>query len=243
MTGLLDPTEPPVIATLVLAAGGSARFGSPKLLAEWHGRPLVEHALELAPMTGPKVAVAGAATVRLRPLFAFHGFATVVNRRPSRGLASSLRTGLETLPEEVAAALVLLGDAPVVPEAAVERVLEGFRRENRPVAAYYDGQRGHPTILPRDVWDAIPRTGDRAGSDVDAVAVECGDLAEGRRTSTRRTTCSPWPPGRRGRRSSGGCGTWSRSRRDSPCRSASSSAPSTARACATAPSASGRTRC
>ena len=179
MSVLIDPTEPPVIATLVLAAGGSARFGSPKLLAEWHGRPLVEHALELAPATGPRVAVAGAATVRLRPLFAFHGFATVVNRRPSRGLASSLRTGLETLPDAVEAALVLLGDAPVVPEAAVERVLEAFRRHNRPVAAFYDGERGHPTILPRAVWDAIPRTGDRAGSDVDAVPVECGDLAEG----------------------------------------------------------------
>ena len=167
------------IATIVLAAGGATRFGSPKLLAEWQGRPLVEHALELAPDLGPKVAVAGTATVRLRPLFAYHGFATVVNRRPSRGLASSLRLGLDTLPAGVDAALVLLGDAPVVPRSAIERVLEAYRRENRAVAAYYDDVRGHPTVLPRDVWPLIPKTGDRAGGVIDVVPVECGDLAEG----------------------------------------------------------------
>ncbi len=168
-----------MIATLVLAAGGATRFGSPKLLAQWHGRPLVEHALALAPRHGPRVAVAGSATVRLRPLFALHGFAVVVNRRPSRGLASSLRTGLETLPAGVEAALVLLGDAPVVPRAAVDRVVEGYRRENRAVAAHYDGQRGHPVILPREDWDSVPKSGDRAGAVVDAWPIECGDLAEG----------------------------------------------------------------
>ena len=45
-----------MIATVVLAAGRSERFGSPKLLAEWWGRPLVERALEIAP-PGLKVAV------------------------------------------------------------------------------------------------------------------------------------------------------------------------------------------
>ena len=49
-----------MIATVVLAAGRSERFGSPKLLAEWWGRPLVERALEIAP-PGLKVAVVGIA--------------------------------------------------------------------------------------------------------------------------------------------------------------------------------------
>jgi CTP:molybdopterin cytidylyltransferase MocA len=168
-----------VIATLVLAAGSSTRFGSPKLLAEWWGRPLVEWALEAAPEAGPRVAVVRRETVRLRPLFAAHGFAVVRNPRPSNGLASSLRVGLDTLPKEVEAALVLLGDSPVVPPSVVERVLTAYRREDRAVAAAYDGQRDHPVILPRAVWDDLPRRGDRAGAEIDVALEECGDLVAG----------------------------------------------------------------
>jgi CTP:molybdopterin cytidylyltransferase MocA len=168
-----------MIATVLLAAGQASRFGSPKLLAEWWGRPLVEHALDVAPDDGPRVAVVGRETVRLRPLLAAHGFAAVVNPRPSRGLAASLRLGLEVLPAEVEAALILLGDAPVVPPAAIERVLAAYRRENRAVGASYDGRRGHPVLLPRADWERLPKTGERAGAALDIVPVECGDLAEG----------------------------------------------------------------
>jgi CTP:molybdopterin cytidylyltransferase MocA len=168
-----------MIATIVLAAGSSTRFGSPKLLAEWWGRPLVEWALQAAPDSGPRVAVVRRETVRLRPLFAAHGFAVVRNPRPSNGLASSLRIGLDTLPREIEAALVLLGDSPAVPPSVVERVLTAYRREDRAVAAAYDGQRDHPVILPRAVWADLPRRGDRAGADVDVVLEECGDLVVG----------------------------------------------------------------
>jgi CTP:molybdopterin cytidylyltransferase MocA len=168
-----------VIGTVVLAAGGATRFGSPKLLAEWWGRPLVEWALRSAPDDGPRVAVVGRETVKLRPLFARYGFAVVRNSRPSSGLASSLRTGLDRMPEAVEAALVLLGDSPDIPTAVIERLRTAYRRENGTVAAAYDGVRGHPVILPRAVWDEVPRTGDRAGAVLHATLEECSDLAPG----------------------------------------------------------------
>jgi CTP:molybdopterin cytidylyltransferase MocA len=168
-----------VIGTVVLAAGGATRFGSPKLLAEWWGRPLVEWALRSAPDDGPRVAVVGRETVKLRPLFSRYGFAVVRNPRPSSGLAFSLRMGLDRMPREVEAALVLLGDAPDIPPAVIERLRTAYRRENATVAAAYDGVRGHPVILPRAVWDDVPRTGDRAGAVLDAVLEECSDLAPG----------------------------------------------------------------
>jgi molybdenum cofactor cytidylyltransferase len=168
-----------VIGTVVLAAGGATRFGSPKLLAEWWGRPLVEWALRAAPDDGPRVAVVGRETVKLRPLFARYGFSVVRNSRPSSGLASSLRTGLDRMPEAVEAALILLGDSPDIPPAVIERLRTAYRRENGTVAAAYDGVRGHPVILPRAVWDEVPRSGDRAGAVIDAVLEECSDLAPG----------------------------------------------------------------
>ena len=77
------------MGTIVLAAGGATRFGSPKLLAEWWGRPLVEWALRTAPDDGPRIAVVGKETATLRPLFAHYGFAMVRNPRPTRGYARS----------------------------------------------------------------------------------------------------------------------------------------------------------
>ena len=71
-----------MIATVVLAAGRSERFGSPKLLAEWWGRPLVERALEIAP-PGLKVAVISTPTAKLLPLFQAHGFQCIRNPKPA----------------------------------------------------------------------------------------------------------------------------------------------------------------
>lgn len=165
--------------TIVLAAGGATRFGSPKLLAQWWGRPLVEWALRTAPADGPRIAVVGKETATLRPLFAHYGFAMVRNPRPSDGLASSLAVGLARMPADVEAALVLLGDAPDIPASVIDRVRTAYRREDRAVAAAYDDVRGHPVILPRADWDLLPTTGERAGASIDAVLVECGDLAAG----------------------------------------------------------------
>ena len=102
-----------MIATVVLAAGRSERFGSPKLLAEWWGRPLVERALEIAP-PGLKVAVISTPTAKLLPLFQAHGFQCIRNPKPAQGQSSSLRLALDVMPAEVEAVLVLLGDAPAV---------------------------------------------------------------------------------------------------------------------------------
>jgi molybdenum cofactor cytidylyltransferase len=168
-----------MIATVVLAAGRSERFGSPKLLAEWWGRPLVEHALTIAPPGGIKVAVLGSATVKLRPLFLAHGFQCIRNPRPARGQASSLRLALDAMPEQVEAVLVLLGDAAAVPAPVVERVLTAYRTADRAVSAAYDGRNAPPVVIPRADWDRIPAEGDKPGEALDPLPVDVTDLIAG----------------------------------------------------------------
>ena len=91
-----------------------------------------------------------------------------------RGPGASLRCGLDDLSDEVEAALVVLADGPNLHPYAIDRVISVWRNEGTPiVAAAYGGQRLHPVLIERSVWDAVPDEGLR---DLPAQLVECGDL-------------------------------------------------------------------
>jgi CTP:molybdopterin cytidylyltransferase MocA len=151
-----------VIAAVVLAAGASTRFGSPKqriLLG-----PVLER-VRGARSLGDVVVVLGAHEVETD--------ARVVHCPDwENGPGASLRCGLRALGEDVEAAVVVLADGPELAPEAIDRVVETWRGE--PVlAASYGGVRGHPVLLGRAVWDAIPDDGARA---LEPVLVPCDDL-------------------------------------------------------------------
>jgi CTP:molybdopterin cytidylyltransferase MocA len=152
-----------LIAAVVLAAGAGSRFGGPKqqlllpdVLAAVHASSVDE-----------LVVVAGA-----YPLAAD---ARVVDCPDwERGLGASLRCGLRALSPDVQAAVVVLADGPDLSPAAVDRLLAAWRSgAGDVVAASYRGDRGHPVVLGREVWDRIPDEGARA---LEPALVACDDL-------------------------------------------------------------------
>jgi CTP:molybdopterin cytidylyltransferase MocA len=152
-----------MVWAVVLAAGASSRFGSPKQ------RLLVEPVLERVRASGVDdvVVVTGAHEVEASTQ-------TVQCADWERGPGASLRCGLAALPAEAEAAVVVLGDGPDLDPAAIDRVIERWRTEPAPVvAATYDGTRLHPVLLDRSVWPRIPDEGART---LDAVLVSCDDL-------------------------------------------------------------------
>jgi CTP:molybdopterin cytidylyltransferase MocA len=91
-----------------------------------------------------------------------------------RGRGASLRCGLRALSDDAEAAIVVLADGPELSPAAIERVLEVWRESGAEiVAATYDGNRGHPALLARAVWERIPDEGARS---LPALLVPCDDL-------------------------------------------------------------------
>jgi nicotine blue oxidoreductase len=149
-----------VIAAIVLAAGASTRFGSPKqriLLA-----PVLER-VRAARSVDDIVVVLGAHEVETD--------ARVVRCAEwELGPGASLRCGLRALDAD--AAVVVLADGPELAPAAIDRVVGSWNGE--PVlAASYGGVRGHPVLLARAAWDSIPDDGARA---LRPVLVPCDDL-------------------------------------------------------------------
>jgi CTP:molybdopterin cytidylyltransferase MocA len=147
----------------VLAAGASSRFGDVKQ------RLLLEPVLERVRASSVEdvVVVLGAHDV---PSSA----PTVDCPEWARGRGASLRCGLQALPDEAEAAIVVLADGPHLSPAAIDRVLEVWRESGAEVvAATYAGNRGHPVLLTRAVWDRIPDEGARS---LPALLVPCDDL-------------------------------------------------------------------
>jgi CTP:molybdopterin cytidylyltransferase MocA len=155
-----------MVAAVVLAAGASSRFGSPKqrlLLAPVLAR------VRRARSVGEVVVVKGAHEV--------DSDARVVSCPDwARGPGASLRRGLAVLPPEAEAAVVVLADGPMLAPEAVDRVVAAWRDgDGDVVAASYGGDRGHPVVLGRAVWARIPDEGARA---LTPVLIACDDLGE-----------------------------------------------------------------
>jgi len=156
---------------LVLAAGQGRRFGGAKLHALYRGRPLLQHVLDVVALarTGGLIqggyVVVGPGDDRARTLSHGAGLDTIINEAPEHGLSHSLRLGLAAIegsnPGDSAAALVFLGDQPLVRldviEALVARWTQGGGKIIRPRYQESPEVPGHPALLARTVWHMVDR--------------------------------------------------------------------------------------
>jgi len=78
---------------------------------------------------------------------------TVINADPSRGMFSSIQTGLGIAAGDPI--LVLPADMPFVKPATVAAVSDACRRDHAIVAPTFGGKRGHPIAFPRDMHNVV----------------------------------------------------------------------------------------
>ncbi|MFC8127853.1 NTP transferase domain-containing protein [Streptomyces sp. NPDC057302] len=195
-------TTNPMIAGLLLAAGGGRRLGGrPKALLDHQGRPLVEHAVRVLREGGcTRVhVVLGADADVVREKASLPGCVLIDNPEWAQGMGSSLRAGLNSLREHGTdtstgtgtgtspdAALVSLVDQPGIGPAAIARVHAAYRSPATLAAAAYDGERGHPVLFGADHWAGIAASavGDRGARAylkehaAQITLVECADVAQ-----------------------------------------------------------------
>jgi CTP:molybdopterin cytidylyltransferase MocA len=149
------------VAAAILAAGGSSRFeDGPKQLAELRGRPLVTSAVEAALAAGvfDVVFVVGGA-VDLSAVVPAEAL-LLENPAWAEGQATSLAVAVRAAEVGGFDALVVgLADQPFVGPDDWRAVAVAEAPEPI-VAASYEGRRGNPVRLAREVWPDLPTTGD-----------------------------------------------------------------------------------
>lgn len=136
---------PPPIVGILLAAGGSRRFGGDKLLHPLaDATPLaVSAARRLRPACDRLLAVVRPGSDRLAELLAAEGFEPVVSPDAVMGMGHSLAAGIGAAPD-AAGWLIALADMPYIAPATHVRVAEALRAGGSVVVPEYRGRRGHP---------------------------------------------------------------------------------------------------
>ena len=164
------------------------------MLAEFDGKPLVVRVAEAAleSEAEPVIVVVGHEAEAVSAALAGLPVTIVENPDYREGMSTSLKAGFAALPEGTEAAAILLGDMPQIGTALLDWLLKAWRSSGFPPALVptFEGARGNPTILSKDLAAAIAGLGGDIGAGKllralpDVVEIELGDPAISRDADT-----------------------------------------------------------
>lgn len=162
-----DPDLAAKLSIIVLAAGGSTRFGALKQLLEYQGRSLLKRAVEtaLALDAGEILVVHGPKAAKCLREIDGLPVTNLVNEAWETGMASSLKLALDAVPADTEAVLVLLCDQPLVTAGHLQQMVGTWvSRPDRIVAAEYAGTVGVPAIIPKQRFPDLRRISGDTGA-------------------------------------------------------------------------------
>ncbi|MCE9647674.1 MAG: putative selenium-dependent hydroxylase accessory protein YqeC [Chloroflexi bacterium] len=155
-------------AGIVLAAGESKRFGLPKQLLDWKGKPFVRQVTETALQAGlwPVVIVTGSHAPELESVLQDLPVKLAYNPDYSLGQSTSIRTGLKSLNPNTGSAVFLLADQPQIPAAVIRALTESHSQKLQSILAplVLEERRANPVLFDHVTFpDLLNLTGDVGG--------------------------------------------------------------------------------
>ena len=155
------------MAAVILAAGASSRFGQPKQLLDFHGKPFIRVVAETAIQAGlsPVVVVSGSSADQVSACLNGLALQVVYNQDWQTGQSTSVKVGLEHLPRSVGGAIFLLADQPQVSVELIRALVERHSQDLPPILApYVFDERANPLLFDRATFSALQTiSGDTGG--------------------------------------------------------------------------------
>ena len=148
---------------MVLAAGRSERFGSPKPLIRWGDATLVAHQVRtLAALdeVADVLVVTGHRAEDVRAALDGLPARTVHNPDYAKGRATSVACAARALPEDCDGILLVSVDQPLHADALADLVAAWRDAPGDIVRPLFEGQHGHPVIFPGDLREEMAAVDD-----------------------------------------------------------------------------------
>ena len=147
------------LSAIVLAAGGSSRYGQNKQLVRIDGTSLVRLAVDklssLLPLDRISVVV-GADSKAVAQAVGDLPVNIVENEHWQQGLASSLRAGLNSLEPGCPAVMITLSDQVLITKEHLRQLAgEWFADPSRLIASDYAGTLGTPAVIPAGFYPQL----------------------------------------------------------------------------------------
>lgn len=158
------------VGAIILAAGGSSRFGQAKQLLSFQGESLVRRAVRTAIDAGCAcvTVVVGDARDRIETELRETAAVIVENPEWQRGLGTSIRCGLRWLLSshpELDAVVLLACDQPFVDASVITSLIAQRKNSGKPiVACSYANTLGVPALFDRGCFEPLLALADDSGA-------------------------------------------------------------------------------
>lgn len=155
-------------AGIILAAGQATRYGSPKQLLDWKGKPFVRQVAETALLAGlePVLVITGFHHAEVESCLEDLPVKIVHNAEYELGQSTSIKTGISSLPKSVGSAVFLLADQPQIPVEVIRALIESHASELQPILAplVLGERRANPVLFDQVTFPSLMQlTGDIGG--------------------------------------------------------------------------------
>lgn len=140
-----------MITCILLSAGSSERFGSPKALAPLYGATVIEHVQKILLQSACDeiIIVLGDHEQQIRPsLFNHNRIRVVYNKDHYFGQTSSVQAGWREVKNTCEGVMFLPVDCPLVQASSISLIIDHFNKTSPDILIpTYKNKKGHPPIF------------------------------------------------------------------------------------------------
>lgn len=153
-----------MISAIILAAGEASRMGRLKQLLPWGETTIlgtVINNIQKSELDGQVRVVLGAEADRIKSELSDFNCQFITNPDYTRGMFSSVMTGIQDLPKNTTGLLFMLADQPLVTTEIYNQLINYFNKEEPLLLVpSYKQRRGHPLIISSELIPEVHKLGD-----------------------------------------------------------------------------------